>query len=378
MARIIQAVRQLPHSGTGKRLLTLLPIAVALELVVVYFTIINPDSSALAGSDDSTDSAATTSSPAAQSNRSAPTTGTHDEASLDVSSGWELVASGPHAITRVRLADGRMTRTPLPEPSPDAGQPTMVAGSGETLLTHEYDDNGYLVPNGKPARKLPAKLADSDALFPAPDGNVWAFSASSYRITQRHADGTAAGKTISLGQSKRPVGTDGRGNLVIEEDDGSSYLTRSDGLKRITTGELVATGPTRFLTRECDAHGACAYIRTDREDDSRKTLRKEIDEDAAPTGTIAPDGETTAVPDPRVPGVGLIDLSSGKVDKIELDPNENDLPTGEMSWSPDSRWLFTASGSGGVSAIDTKTQKVHRLDVGLSDVERLTVREAQS
>ena len=64
------------------------------------------------------------------------------------------------------------------------------------------------------------------------------------------------------------LGSDGSGALVVERR-GDVFVIGVDGAVRLTSGELIAIGPTTAYVRECESVVDCAVTRIDRTADAR-------------------------------------------------------------------------------------------------------------
>jgi hypothetical protein len=148
----------------------------------------------------------------------------------------------------------------------------------------------------------------------------------------------------------------------------------------LTTGNLLAVGPTGYLVSECVTAGKCLTSVIDRASGKRRTLARSIVPVVGDTGLISPDGRTAAVIDVAKVGsvdgrLSLVDLTSGVEHALGVDLG---TPTGSgsMVWSPDSRWLFVVTAAGHVAVIDPDTRKVGGLGVQLPFIEQLAIRAA--
>jgi Tol biopolymer transport system component len=124
-------------------------------------------------------------------------------------------------------------------------------------------------------------------------------------------------------------------------------------LRRITTGALLAIGPTRWLTEECDAQHRCTTDVINRSTGAHHVLGPGSDSDA-PTGAISPDGRTAAVLQGEQPlTLSVLDLTTG-VDhqtRVEIDRDAAFDGT-SMVWTPDGRWLIVADTTGHLVVVD--------------------------
>lgn len=288
---------------------------------------------------------------------------------LGVTDGWDLFIRAPGVVVRVQPALGLVTRTPLPGLSSSRPVSFLATTAGAVVWPADSVP-GYLVPDGKPARLLPPGLSRG-VVFAGPDpGRVWAqrdFGQQEFWLVG--LDGKATGSRIRVPDDNGgwPVLADGAGYLIAHTQ-GGFYDLRPAGAQRITTGDLIAVGPSRWLVVECDEHNNCVDVVINRATGARRTLPRRIDTQSFwLPGAISPDGSTTVVLDQRgYEGLGLtlIDLGSGDRQVLPISLGAQDVfDSSAVAWSPDSRWLFTVDGDGRLVAVDAHTRKVHPLDV---------------
>jgi hypothetical protein len=173
------------------------------------------------------------------------------------------------------------------------------------------------------------------------------------------------------------VTADGTGGLVLKGI-GGSYSGGPGGLRRITPGTLVATGPTRWLAYECDERYNCSVVAIDRRTGTRRVLKDAPAQPYGPLGVISPDGAHAALA--NTTGAGgtsafLVDLSTGATSLIDV-PVGPRVSEETMVWSPDSRWLLVVGATGQVYAVDATSAEVHDLGIELQQVLQLAVRAA--
>jgi hypothetical protein len=302
---------------------------------------------------------------------------------LGINDGWELFGRGPDGIVRIEFAAGRVTRTAVPRLL-STGPTWFIVGDHGAIVRPLDFVPGYLVPDGQPAQRLSGLLDDGGIALPGPDGHsVWFTpEAQPIAMTLVGVDGRGAGASITL-----PKGTDGfvepdGTGYVVFGSSGGVYLARPDGSRRITTGSLIASGPSTWLTQDCDDLRRCPTVVTNRTTGRRHVLAGTIlPGDSSFAGPTSPDGAfaatrtTGSVELDPTQNVHLIDLESGVDHRF-------DVPLGPvddfamMVWSPDSRWLFVVGGGGRLYAIDSSTGRVSDLGIPLPPVDQLAVRNA--
>ncbi|MGH3433440.1 MAG: TolB family protein, partial [Thermocrispum sp.] len=188
-------------------------------------------------------------------------------------------------------------------------------------------------------------------------------------------DGTRTGPGVRLPAGFWAHSPDGRGGIVVGGV-GGEYLANRSGVRRISSGSMMAVGPSTFVVQECDESAVCRSVVIDRDSGSRRVLRTAFERyNAYQSGVISPDGRTAAIT-----GSGsdastrlfLLDLTSGKVraapDDVQPTPGE-----GAPVWSPDGRWLITVSG-GDVVVVDPATGRGRSLALGLVSADAVAVR----
>jgi hypothetical protein len=301
-----------------------------------------------------------------------------------VTGGWELFGRGDGVVVRIQVARGRITQTAVPALR-SGGPVSFVVGNYGAIVRPLDRVPGYLVPDDHPARELSAPLAREGPVFPGPDPNhVWA--------AQSEGGGPETVGLVAPGESHPeallpiPEGgsilagaPDGAGYLVLPGV-GGSYDSRPDGLHRITTGTVLAVGPTKWLVRECGGRGGCTSVVIDRSHGARHTLGRiplDADHVGVAPGTISPDGKTAALVEGNSPtsAVHLRDLVTGADHGLPvlIDQPNPDL-TGSVVWSPDSRWLFIAAADGQLTAVDARTRHVRDLGVSLPNLSQIAIR----
>jgi hypothetical protein len=301
---------------------------------------------------------------------------------LGVRAGWELYGYGPGEVVRIQLARGRITRTAVPGLASD-GPLAFLAGPGEVIIRPIDVVPGYAVPDGQHAHALSGALSQGGTVIPGPYlGTVWV--QPSYGATAMpliNLDGRAAGTAIRL-PSRGPwqVDPDGRGFVLLSGLQTPVFYDARPGHIRRFAGELAAVGPTRWLVVDCRGGGHCANAVVDPASGTRRILPGPALVPGAVPGVIAPDGSAAAVVQPagRRLTLSLIDLGSGARQTITVPPGLA-LPFGStLAWSPDSRWLFVVTASGGLAAVDTSTHRVENLGVALPPLSQIAIQTAPS
>jgi hypothetical protein len=296
---------------------------------------------------------------------------------LGVTAVWELFGRGPYSVVRIELAQGRVTTTPLPTLS-SSGPVTFLATSTAAVVRPVDAVPGYAVRDGKPAVELPGPLDATGPVLPGPDpAHLWVPQADGVQpvagMTLVGLDGRRAGVSVHFpANSAGYAGPDGAGYMNVYAP-GGVYNMRPGFIHRITTGALLAVGPSGWLTLECDEVLRCSMAVVDRSTFGRRSLPGSTAANAS--GVISPDGRMAAMYVDESGGTGhlhLIDLSTGADHPLGITATSTD---GSFVWSPDSRWLFMAGAELGLHAFDT-AGKDHNLGVQLPPLYQLAVRPA--
>jgi hypothetical protein len=238
--------------------------------------------------------------------------------------------------------------------------------------------SGYLVPDGQAAQPLSGELAQGVPILPGPDGStVWVPTASSDGIVMALVDtqGRPTGPTLAVPRDNSGRYLPDAKGYVVFDGIGGYYDVVPDGMHRITSGALVASGTTKWLALECDDQHRCTTVVIDRRSGARRTLAV-VTQPLRPIGVISPDGTQAAITTTDLAGLTtthLLDLGTGVDRPLPLPSNQNSSD-GMMVWSPDSRWLFVATAGGMVYPVDAKTAQPAQLDVDLPSLTQLFVR----
>jgi hypothetical protein len=292
---------------------------------------------------------------------------------LGVTAGWELFGRGPDGVVRVQFARGRVTSTGVP-PLASTGPVSFVVGRDWAVVRPLDVVPGYVVRDGQAARPLAGALGWMGPVLPGPDQtHLWAPVGSVEHPAMALVDsaGRPTGVSVPIPATMaRFADPDGAGYLLLRGP-GGVYDARPGSLRRITTGELLAAGPTRWLSLECDDRYRCATVVIDR-DTRARTAGGPVVEPGGGTGVISPDGTMAALPEAT--GVHLVRLPGGADRRLAVPGNES-FEDGSMVWSPDSRWLFVAGGNGRLYPVDAATGEVHALGAPLPPLTQLAIRK---
>jgi hypothetical protein len=293
---------------------------------------------------------------------------------------WELFARGPGVMVRVQLAAGRITRTVVP-PLSSSGPLSFVVGPDRAIIRPLDFVPGYEVRDGQPAHDLSGVFGSGGMALPGPDrDHLWVEDGAGRNASMvlLGFDGRRTSMSIPFPRGGTFPTSDAAGYLLFQLT-GGVYRATPDGLRRVTAGQVLAAGPTRWLTLECDSRHNCTPTVLDRATGHRHTLPAAISRYSGGGGVISPDGRTAALYRAEFTGylaLHLVDLATG-VDRptgVTLAPPSD--PQGPVVWSPDSRWLFAADSHEQLTVIDNRSGRVHFLGVGVTGVRQVAFRTA--
>lgn len=299
----------------------------------------------------------------------------------EVGGDWELFAYGPGELMRVEFATGRMTRTRVPDLVSE-GPVTLVVLSDRAIVHQWEGGGGYEVKDGKRALDQRDDMAESQFIAPGPEPDqVWL----TMQVDEgRRSVNSLATKTIvggdmrpaeSLPPTFWPDGPDGRGNVIVGGV-GGQYLVSPAGMQRITTGSMIAVGPTRYLIETCNQRAHCHNEVIDRDTNARRPLETEYSRaDVYALGLVSADGRWAALmrgANSGSPNLELLNLDTGKASVVDVDLEDGDSP-GRVVWSPDGRWLVAVSGDD-IVLVDPNTGKVRPSGIEHPSVEVVAVR----
>ncbi len=296
-----------------------------------------------------------------------PVVADRGHALLSVPAGWQLFGQGASGVVRVQLAQGVVTTTAVPTHDNASGAQSFVVGPTSALVRPYNGLEGYLVPDGQPAQAAGTGPLDVGGAIPGPDStHFWTISSAGTQATLVDFAGHNAGLVMPVPADAEVV-SDGSGYLMFSATSGE-YDLRPSGVSRITTGQVLAAGPTGWLISECDAQYRCAtYDVAQRTGVRRAITGVRADAIYGGSGVVSPDGDTAAVLETGTggpPSMHLIDLVSGRDRDTNLGLDETDVSVFPTAvWSPDSRWLFVAAQPQRLVAYDVSTGQVSDLGV---------------
>jgi hypothetical protein len=289
---------------------------------------------------------------------------------LGLPRGWHLLGLGPGDLVDIRPGDGRIIQTAVSLDS--TGPVSLVAGPGQAVIRPLDFVPGYLVRSGRPPQGLPPPLSHGgEYVVPGPRaGQVWIVPASGRRMSLYSLTARVTTMSVPLPRGNWLAAPDGRGDVLLQTTQGSSYDAGPGGARPVTTGMVAAVGPAGWLVVQCRAGGPCAKVLISPVSGARRTLPGNPVATDGSAGVISPDGATAAL---YVSGAGghdllqLVSLASGRITTLPVTV-AGPLGSRALVWSPDSRWLFTVAENGQLHAIDTRTGLVHGLGVRLPPI----------
>jgi hypothetical protein len=177
--------------------------------------------------------------------------------------------------------------------------------------------------------------------------------------------------------------SDENGRVLLTGEDGSTHVPGPGAVELVTSGTMVAVGPTGVLTTECPVHEGCTSSVLSHGSGRRSMLPQAITDSVAP-GLISPDGRYAAVvrsagATASEGGLSLINLTTGTgTGTGQIMPTSISAPVGpaQMVWSPDGRWLLVVIGTRRIAAIDPANGQIDDLGITLPPVRQLGVRPA--
>ncbi len=319
-----------------------------------------------------------------------------------VTSGWELLARGPDDLLRIQPARGRITWTYVPPLETSSPAVAFVATAHETIIRPADFVPGYVVPDDRQARLLTGPLASGGPLVPGARGTDTVWVSTEPQTTRELSlvtlSGRRAGPIIRFPargpQLPATAASDGRGDVMVAGS-GFSFYDAGPTWDRPVPGTIIAVGPVSWLTVICDSRSQrCHNELVDSANGTGRALPGTSRAEPffftwPPAGVISPDGRMAAVAGRVVIGerggqvnaVHLINLRTGATKDLRVRVGGTasfplGTATGEetMVWSPDSRWLFVATASGKLVAVNSRSGLVKSLGIKLPQVEQVAIR----
>lgn len=225
---------------------------------------------------------------------------------LGVTGTWDLFARGDDVIVRIEPAHGRVTATIVPELA-SSGPVSFVALPDAVVVVPLDYVPGFGVADGETATTLTG-LGTGGPVFPGQHpGQLWVVSgilpSDPVPMTLLGADGMPTGSTL-VTPAGATIQADGAGYLIYTTRGGVTVDVRPRGRCQVSTGPLLAVGPTRWLTAEYHRGAVpapnhrCVDVVTDSRTGKRRILGPRNITATGALGVISPDGRTAALPRP--------------------------------------------------------------------------------
>jgi hypothetical protein len=268
-------------------------------------------------------------------------------AALDI----RLVLVGGGRIAELDTGSGEMsalaTRISFAQP------PIVNAGADWILIRNLDTGESQLVRSGElPVR---ANLGDAwSTYFQRDTGLFWQFSpmfmpGEPTDVVEIDVEGNETGRAFSIPPGVWPQSGDPAGGVVVGAP-GGTYQVGPNGVRRLTTGTLIALSPRIAVVTDCgEDFSDCGLFVLDRATGQRTELDPGTTESGDPIGVFdlqnpgywgSPDLMGAVSPDDRwAPTIiagngqqfGLLDLTTGEF--VPIAPN----PPSSLWWAPDGR-----------------------------------------
>jgi hypothetical protein len=208
------------------------------------------------------------------------------------------------------------------------GRPPRMFSDGQRVLVVAANGNSAYTATFGTGQSVAEGAIPQVPVFRGPaDDQVWARNpAGAAAIDYLALDaftGSPSGAVLALG-SGTILGSDSAGGLVLSSG-GDIYTWSGGAVTKLTSGELVAIGPTVAYVRECDGQLACTLLRVERSSGDRAPVESKTaivfatgigaPRDVSLDGSVSPDGDVVLVEYPGIAGEpsnwALFDLRSG-------------------------------------------------------------------
>jgi hypothetical protein len=173
-----------------------------------------------------------------------------------------------------------------------------------------------------------------------------------------------------------PLAADGSGYLLYTGL-GGVYDVRDTGVRRITTGTVVAVGTTKWITVDCDDQFRCSTVLVDQATLRRTTIGHAPPQPDYLPGTISPDGKYAAYvgnTGTSTESLHVIDLANFTDTELRVRPANVSFDTQPFVWAPSGHALFVSDNNETLELVDPATGSAHVVDPRLPRVVQLAVR----
>lgn len=235
-------------------------------------------------------------------------------------------------------ADGRVHLLALPRASPTDA---VVVGA-DWVVVRPADATAGTVLDGEGLATPAVGGLDQPAVaaFPGrtPDSLWLATGTGDVVLTLYGLDGVPLGAPRRMSDVHHLLGADGNGEVAVATS-GGTYVTSPDGWQRLTTGRVLALGPTVAVVEECDEVLWCRDLVVDRRTGTRRVLLEPASRsngDGA-LGAVSADGTVAVLSDGCGTRLDRLDLTTGALTGVAA---TDVATTARPVWSPDGNVLW--------------------------------------
>lgn len=315
-----------------------------------------------------------------QSTRPAPSTpaadtqqwrtrGFLDELNLD------LFARSDTQLYRIRTANQLITATTTP--NLQSGGALIFVVDRKQVLVRDWGSpgEGFLVQDGKGPRELPDRLKTSDDILPGPPGRLWVTTYRGENPTTQLTDLQGRPAQAANGPSSYEADsfqTDGNQGMILASA-GGYYAITPEGPRRLTRGQVLATGPTAVLSTDCDSRLRCSRYLVDRNTGHQRRIGPAPINDNE-NGALSRDARFAALWRWTRSGpaeLRILDLTTGRTLTRLSDTNGMGDPS-SLLWLADNRLIGILDGR--LFVYDPNSGKVTKPDLRLDGIQQLRLR----
>jgi len=205
-------------------------------------------------------------------------------------------------VVRPRARGGRPHPVRHAAASPGTAHPALSSGGPVTFVTDSEGAlvrpidfaPGYLIPDGEPARAAPGHLTQAGRRSPARIRGTCGFRAAPANDRMVRSGWTGAAPVRRSPHRPRARPSTRRSSRSLTRPGtcssraiGGVYDVRPSGTSRVTTGTVLAVGPTRWLTAVCNNHARCRPVVIDRPTGVRYPLNTRVPLSTRLNGAVA-------------------------------------------------------------------------------------------
>jgi hypothetical protein len=253
----------------------------------------------------------------------------------------------------------------------------VVPGSGRTLVGSWQERRAYVVSDEGVPTDAPAVFATSGPIAPSDArDSAWVVSVgedpqtSGVELISFDGESLAGPFDLAGGWASW---SDQRGGVLFTAP-GGTYSVSSSGVRRLTSGQVLAVGANHVVAKECDDRLVCSLWLIERDTDVRSELPADLllgeNVFLPESPTIAPDGRAIVVFGERGSTFGL--------QYVRLDTGETILlgshrpSTAAVAWTPDGHYVLTLS-EWRLAALDRTTNAIVEIDERLPRLSTFTL-----